>query len=324
VPGSTPPIGIRSLDISNFRGIDSLRLDFLGPGEGASDIAVLAGPNGCGKTAILEAYLIALGYEGEMRGAKGPDAARYGSRDWTNRAEVQTAHGVYQVTTRSNGHADWHDLTTNRESRPVAIPCLYFSSWRAPKLVGSRPITAGRPGKRPKDTEQNRIWRVKQHLIDSKAHALMMHPQLFADDGFVGELRRLNAAWATFHAESKEAFVVEPVSQDPSAGFDVFLSGRDGKVPVDALGSGQLELFAFFGTLMLAKFKEGVLVIDEPELHLDPQWHALMLRALRRFLIVAQCIVSTHSPRVHDAALSFQRQFLVSEDDPRAVAGTGW
>ncbi len=65
---STPPIGIRSIEITNFRRIDSLRVDFHGPGEGASDIAVLAGPNGCGKTSVLEACLISLGYEGTLQG----------------------------------------------------------------------------------------------------------------------------------------------------------------------------------------------------------------------------------------------------------------
>ncbi|MFO0877584.1 MAG: AAA family ATPase [Gemmataceae bacterium] len=326
MPSSTPPIGVRSIEITTFRRIDALRLDFLGPSDSASEIAVLAGPNGCGKTSVLEACLIALGYEGNLQGARGPDAARHGSRDWTIQAEVQTPHGVYHVTTRSNGHAEWQNLNTREVTRPVAIPCMYFSSWRAPKLVGSLPITAGRPGKRPKDTEQNRLWRAKQHLIDSKAHALMLHSlmnsqqQLFEDD-YVSDLKRLNAVWDTFHPQSEEVFTVEPVSRDPSAGFDVFLCCRDGrKVPVDALSSGQLELFAFFGALMLAKFTDGVIVIDEPELHLDPQWHALMLRAIRRFLPSAQLIVATHSPRVYDSVLSFQRHFLVPENDPRATA----
>src|SRR5207247_1652919 len=92
------------------------------------------------------------------------------------------------------------------------------------------------------------------------------------------------------------------------------------RVPVDALSSGQLELFALFGSLLRLNFEEGVLVIDEPELHLDPQWHAVMLRAIRQALPKVQLIVATHSPRVYDSVMSFQRHFLVSEADPRAKA----
>ena len=132
---------------------------------------------------------------------------------------------------------------------------------------------------------------------------------------------KVSGRWATFHPQADETFVVEPVSADPSAGFDVFLASKDGrKVPVDSLSSGQLELFALFGALMLVRFRDGLLVIDEPELHLDPQWHALMVRAIRRFLPSAQLLIATHSPKVFDSVMSFQRHLLVPENDPRARA----
>jgi len=187
--------------------------------------------------------------------------------------------------------------------------------------MGALSITAGKPGNRPKDTERNRIWSAKQHLIDSRAHKLMsqgVFPEFI--DHHEEDLRRLNDVWATFHPNAEERFIVEPVSSDPNAGFDVFLFGKNGqKVPVDALSSGELELFALFGALMLVNFKAGILVIDEPELHLDPQWHALMVRAIRRFLPSAQLIIATHSPRVFDSVMSFQRHFLLPDSDPRAL-----
>ncbi|MDB5312341.1 MAG: hypothetical protein JWO38_6543 [Gemmataceae bacterium] len=322
MPSPTPPIGIRSVDIKDFRRIDSLYLDFRGADEDASDIVVIAGPNGCGKTAVLEACLIALGFEGALQGARGPDATRTGRSSWAVEAEVQTPQGIFRTVADSNGRKKWFDLAKQQQTDAVAIPCLYFSSWRAPKLVGALPITAGKPGNRPKNTEQNRIWRAKQHLIDSKAHRLMSKGTLFEGaEAYEEDLRRLNEVWAAFYPQTGETFVVEPISPDPRDGFDVFLTCRDGrKVPVDALSSGQLELFALFGALMLVKFRDGVLVIDEPELHLDPQWHALMVRAIRRFLPAAQLIVATHSPKVYDSVMSFQRHFLIPESDPRSSA----
>jgi predicted ATPase len=145
---------------------------------------------------------------------------------------------------------------------------------------------------------------------------------LFDDyDPYGYYIARLNEMWAGFYPQSDVSFGVEPVSKDPSAGFDVFLTSSTGyKIPVDALSSGQLELFALFGSLMLVEFEEGIIVIDEPELHLDPQWHGLLIRAIRRFLPKAQLIVATHSPKVYDSVMSFQRHFLVPENDPRATA----
>jgi predicted ATP-dependent endonuclease of OLD family len=64
--------------------------------------------------------------------------------------------------------------------------------------------------------------------------------------------------------------------------------------------------------------REGIIFIDEPELHLDPQWHRLILRSLLRLQPRAQLVVATHSPEIYDAAASYERHYLVPEDDPRA------
>ncbi len=74
----------------------------------------------------------------------------------------------------------------------------------------------------------------------------------------------------------------------------------------------------FLAALVLNDDREGIVFIDEPELHLDPQWHAPIVRALMQLQPQAQFIVATHSPEIYDAAMSYERHFLVAEDDPRA------
>ena len=69
--------GIRSVKIENYRCIDKLELDFTDPQGHPSDIVVIGGPNGSGKTAVLEACILALGGESEhprSKGAKGDSA----------------------------------------------------------------------------------------------------------------------------------------------------------------------------------------------------------------------------------------------------------
>jgi len=101
--------------------------------------------------------------------------------------------------------------------------------------------------------------------------------------------------------------------------FDVFLKLPDGSsLEVDILSAGQIELFLFLAALVLNDDRYGLIFIDEPELHLDPQWHALIVRSLMELQPRAQFIVATHSPEIYDAAMSYERHFLVPEDDPRA------
>ena len=90
------------------------------------------------------------------------------------------------------------------------------------------------------------------------------------------------------------------------------------RLEVDMLSSGQLELFLFLSTLALSEGREGIIFIDEPELHLDPQWHRLILRSLMRLQPRTQLVVATHSPEIYDAAASYDRHHLAPEDDPRS------
>ncbi len=131
-------------------------------------------------------------------------------------------------------------------------------------------------------------------------------------------IQRLDRVWSLFRPELSQRFSVEPVGTDEEEGFDVFLVSADGThVPLDVLSSGEVQLVGFVGWMVTQHFEHGIICIDEPELHLDPQWHRLMLRALRELQPAAQFIVSTHSPGIYDSAFSFQRHFLVPEGDPR-------
>ena len=91
----TPSIALASLSIDGFRGIESLELDFHGPDGNPNQLVVLAGPNGCGKTAVLEAALLAASWpEGSklVTGPTGRRAIRHGSKLYRIRAQIQV-HG---------------------------------------------------------------------------------------------------------------------------------------------------------------------------------------------------------------------------------------
>ena len=91
----TPSIALASLSIQDFRGIESLELDLHGPDGNPNQLVVLAGPNGCGKTAVLEAGLLAASWSEGSKLVTGPTdrrAIRYGSKLYRIRAQIQV-HG---------------------------------------------------------------------------------------------------------------------------------------------------------------------------------------------------------------------------------------
>src|SRR5271166_2097746 len=124
-PVSPPPIALTSLKIRDFRGIESLYLDFRGPDGLPNNLVVLAGPNGSGKTAVLEAALIAVG---GYKLATGP----YDKRAIRREAEYFEIRATIRPRSDLLSH-DYEVAVTSRNEPPGMkrdLPLWYFSSWR--------------------------------------------------------------------------------------------------------------------------------------------------------------------------------------------------
>ena len=319
---------IKRLELSDFRGIKSLSLELCDPGGNPLDLAVVAGPNGCGKTSVLEACLIALGY-GPL--PEGKEKAEYNVReqggDFRITLLVQTGSGndlniEHSKNTRGHDDADSENGPRAELSRAAFE---YFSSWREPKLVGSLPVTAGKPGKRPKPNKENRLWILKQDLINLTAHQAFLErgQQLsLMGDREESVFERINSAWKLFYPRKDQRFVAEPVSEDWEKGFDLFLKEADGdfKISVDKLSAGEIEVLTMLGWFAIRKSPIDILFIDEPELHLHQSWHRVILKALRKVLPDTQIVCATHSPEVLDSVDFYQRFTLLEESDPRVRA----
>src|SRR2546425_7291560 len=87
--GDQHGVMLRSILIENFRGIDRLALSFVTPKDQTSPIVVLAGPNGCGKTSVLEACLLAAGQRRLVHGSTGKPAIRVGAGHYEIAAEFE-------------------------------------------------------------------------------------------------------------------------------------------------------------------------------------------------------------------------------------------
>jgi hypothetical protein len=307
-----PCIGIVSLSIRDFRGIDQLDLDFRGPDGQPNSLVVLAGPNGCGKTSVLEAALILAGGAELITGLRGRRAIRRGAKDYEIRAEFQVgARPMLSIDAPDNSVVPLSDHSVSH---------WYFSSWRAPSLVGPVDPTVGRRPAAETATVQDPLRNVKQLLVNA-ATVERFEDRSPKPGRYSSLIQEINDAWREFYPDEGQTFAVEIVSPtEPGiGGFDVYLRTPEGpRLEVDLLSSGQIELFLFLSALALNEDREGIIFIDEPELHLDPQWHRLVLRSLMRLQPRAQLVVATHSPEIYDAAASYERHFLVPEGDPRA------
>ncbi len=334
---------IEKIVIDNFLGIEKLELEFKHPGGKPLDTVVLAGPNGCGKTSVLEACILAMGRSELLPNFR--EKSHY-TRKGTEQFSISAAFvmndgrkGEAKITPNAEeriGSEFWlsgftHALKSMAVKRAEEdyisksdeiiekfnIPAKYFSSWRYPKLIGSVPVSIGNKSEKPADTEDNRLYRIKQHLINLTAS------KAFEDDQtLVSEEKKayktINTLWKYFYPSRNEQFVAKRVSGDTSAGFDIFLEGRASKpVPIDSLSSGEIEVFTLIGQKIIHPVSDGIVFIDEPELHLHSSWHRVILRVLRKIFSGNQIICATHSQEIIDSAASYERFTLLPEQDPR-------
>lgn len=320
---------IHRIRIENFRRIQApLELDLVAPKGEPSKTIVLAGPNGCGKTTVLEAILLGLGMESlivrDVEKSKREQHWRV-TLEPGARIEIDVSlDGSEPETwvrttdrhfTRGVGGEELESSWLSQQAQAVE----FFSSWRAPELVGAiHPLGSGN---RPRDNENNRIWRLKQRICDERARGGYAQTPTGTSKADVW-LARINEAWSRFHGNDGtriDARLNEGTNEEEGLLADLFVVRGDKILcPIDQVSSGEIELLSFAGSIILNDFKGGLLLIDEPELHLHPQWQATMLPALRTLAPDVQMIVASHSDAVWDQAYSFERFLLVENSDPRS------
>lgn len=103
-------------------------------------------------------------------------------------------------------------------------------------------------------------------------------------------------------------------SEDNTVDLRISLINSEKSFTFDGLSSGQKEIIS---TLFLiwyhTKNKPSVVFIDEPELHLNAQWHRKFVNSLRSLAPQNQYIIATHSEDVMDS-VGEECRILLSDD----------
>jgi predicted ATPase len=339
---------IGGLEARGFRCFQKSRsFTFRGPDEHPPATVVVAGPNGSGKSSLFEAILYALGRE-DLLHRQLQDEHR---RQWLRAAlaadvRVRLTLSVFSAPGTVLGirtpcqvkidrsHSGWN-VRVGEEAMPVSddqevirsllgdLPVEWFSSWRQPYLSGPvRPMSEIPDFARG---EASRLWQVKQRMVDERTRSAFGGPP--GQD--IDWLDQLNRAWSALRGDDGTRFAViaDPLDTTHTR-FDLYVqrsSPEFGDIPVcpvDQLSSGELEWLALVGTLITTSF-DGIVLVDEPELHLHPEWQAQLLPALRGVAPDAQLVIATHADPPWDQVYSFERVLLVAPDDPRAQAEAG-
>ena len=321
---------IKNISITDFKGIvGTLELDFTGPDGNPLDLVVLAGPNGCGKSSVIEACLLSCLHENGLGNLK--HKIRYGKNDFNIVAEWMINAGSVITNCTSQGYSfdgetsisSWHTgpgrLILNDSMRTFLLqPIAYFTAWRSPQITGGVTINIGeKDSKRSIVSDETRLVQIKKRIITLIAKRSFENYDKRIPDKADETLNRINSSWKHFYPDRSNDFFF--AGQEDNEKFNLFLKRPDLNevIPVDMLSSGELEIFIFISWFAINDFTDSVVFIDDPELRLHPAWHRIILKVLKSLLPKTQIICATHSEEILDSVYSYQRFTLLHTGDPR-------
>jgi len=341
---------LRELRVNNYRCFDELTLPL------EEDTAILFAENGGGKTALLEA--LAMGLAVVQRDAPKTlklNAGRDSRRGVPNDKGAPEPAGLCEVTwTAAVGETEtvtWSTAAQSASRRTRDQHREIFEAVERVRVPGVRwPLFAwygvdrlGRLHDRRRKVEFTRDrWEAYASALDPNLDEAPLLQWL--QNEFLGDTARRQQKLPDrfFHAAVMEAAVratpgvthawYDAVEKNPVVRFE------DGHVaPWSELSDGYHVFIALVADIarravMLNEFDgaeaparvEGVVLIDEFDLHLHPRWQREALPRLREAFPRLQFIISTHSPQVLSSAENRQVRRIVNgrlQDDYVFVEG---
>ncbi|TWI73965.1 putative AbiEii toxin of type IV toxin-antitoxin system [Desulfobotulus alkaliphilus] len=348
------PVKIRRISIRNYKGIDTLEMDFPAPRmPDDPDILIMGSQNGLGKSSIIECcalLLLSLTQREERFKLRDrytivnvPDLLiKSGchfaeiSGDIVIGDETSTVHvridrnGVIKISGEILREKIIENELFNSETEVedfIKAICgftpnpvmenkfLLFHSYR--KVQEGNPelgmMVEGRSPKRPPfQRYETPMSTFKLRILRS----LMGQANLFelGDDEDPAEtIEKLNEL-VRFYAHGTIS-KLRP-SPDNTVDFRIKPVNGEGSFTFDGLSSGQKEIIS---TLFLVWYhtrnNPSVIFIDEPELHLNAQWHRSFVKMLLQMSPQNQYIMATHSEDIMDSVSEDRRVLLLGKDE---------
>lgn len=330
-PRSRGRLRVRRLHLRDFRGLDELELDLSYLGGGPLDVAVLRGGAGAGKTAALEAILLLLEAQDLLVAKADPRRqVRWGAQSCELAADLEIQAPLPAPLPAQR----------RRLSASLRIDGEALSLWTLPttqrRFADPADEASGEPAPTVPWPPRGRVAYVPAGARPPFQEALLRL--------FQRSRRYAEAADQTAGAREPLAQVqtvralfrrMDPLGREPrllrseDGGDDTLvicaadlplevtsltqafaLAGRRRLpriLPIELLSDAERAVLALAAVLCAREAPPDLVLLDEPEQSLPPDWQARLLPALREVVPQAQLIAATHADPIAASVLPYER-----------------
>lgn len=291
---------INDINIKGIGGVKNLNIEF------NDGINIICGPNGIGKSTILECiHALFMTTIGDLKHLKRNALVSEGSITTNISLGGESKEGTIFLKeikpyNKNENKVHWAEycrdimfFKTNRNIEYISVDSIK----KDPNNNNYQISTVQSDyGVMSNDIKQ---WFISRHLWSAHEHGL--------NDIQRENLELAKSCFSILDSDIKFN-TVDPTSHD------IMLSTPEGEIYFEYLSSGYkavLHLLLGFIKEMeyrnqsdskIVKNYDGVILIDEVDLHLHPQWQSKIMNSIREIFPNAQIIVTTHSPHIIQSA----------------------
>uniref|UniRef100_UPI0028A8B1FA AAA family ATPase n=1 Tax=Pantoea sp. TaxID=69393 RepID=UPI0028A8B1FA len=290
---SLPFMKIIAVDINNIGGIKKLIAPF------SESMNIICGPNGIGKTTILDAISFTFTRHGsDIK----KNVRSNGDGIINTRLEINSE--VKNITSRAQ-NVEPTQQTHNFNEQVDARYLIRFSTERHLNYARLEHIGVDPERNDGNISHQNnkgvllndlKSWLGKRYLLEDSTKGIFTENSRKNLTLALSSINELNPDYHFKRIDGRN--------------FDIFVMTPNGEIWYEYLSSGfkscmaiiigiikEIELRFTTEDLYASDF-DGVILIDEIEMHLHPEWQARITEVLAAMFPRAQFIVTTHSPHV--------------------------
>jgi len=300
-------VKINNIKIQGIGPINDLELNF------EPHFNIICGQNGIGKTTILECISQSFSIINNLKKTSWKEHGNWEISTLIDnvpnnkRFDIKQFHPYENSSSGVGFYENANDVIffkTHRNIPYKKLPSLSTDKLKTTNTFASKTVSGSLP-----DDIKN--WFINRYLFSAQAGAL--------DDS---QLKNYTLAKECFQILNSDISFNKVIPNS----FEILLNTPLGEIYFEYLSSGYKSCLAvLLGLIQEVELRyknpnkyirefEGIVIIDELDLHLHPEWQAKIYEALKMILPKAQIFTSTHSPHIIQIAKPNEIIALIFDD----------